>query len=427
MELPIELRTLTQEEIPAWGHFVATRGFGHRPGAVDRFTLRFLQDPHATLRHIIAAYALRTPSSAAPELVGCVRLFYRTLALCGDGSSSAPVIGWGEVCSDPDLRGKGIVGRVLREAKARMQGQDACACPGAAPAALALLHSAPSVSAMYARLGFAATLPIPYGQLPLGSAALEGLGEEGAPLPGHPRTRLRAVDFQADWQALEALRAAQAARLGLVGWAQRSQAYWQQWVSNAAKGAARVLEVQRSPPASSGAWQALAYGYARWREGAWRAMDWAACSSEEEAEAEGEGGGQGQLLPAFARHLLAAGVAQAAAAGDATPVPPSHPSQLLPSGQLALVMPLALLAEVGRRQLGQEALGEVQGLRDVGWMAMSLPSGGEGEGEGEGGAGGGSAAAAEGAGPTAGPSGALQTLQAAAAAGKFIVFGADNI
>ena len=339
-----------------------------------------------------------------------MRLFFRSLALRADGSASASVTGWGEVCSEPELRGRGIVGLVLREALARMHGGGG---GGAAPppCALALLHAAAGVASMYEKFGFAACLPIPYGQLAVGRS-LPPAPAPAAALPGHPRARLRAADFDADWAALEALRAAQAARLGLVGWTLRSEAYWRRWVRYAARSAALVLEVQRGGGAGSssaeaeGSYAIAAYGYARWREGAWRAMDWVSVGGAAAAALGGGSGGapEAQALPllaAFAAALLAAGQAFHAAAGDAAPVPPQDASQLLPGGALALALPLALLQDVCGGGGGGEAR-EAPALADRGWMALDLRP---------------QAASAEG--------GALQALAAAAAQGKFLAYPAD--
>ncbi len=350
--------------------------------------------------------------------MGCVRLFFRTLALRADGSASASVCGWGEVCSEPELRGRGIVGLVLREALARVR----AAAAGAPPCALALLHAAAGVASMYEKFGFAACLPIPYGQLAVGrclapAPAPAAAAAAAAALPGHPRARLRAVDFDADWQALEALRAAQAGRLGLVGWTLRSEAYWRRWVRYACRGAACVLEVQQQQQqqqqqqegaesgGSSGGYAIVAYGYARWREGAWRAMDWASVGGAAAAALGSGGAGQPPLLAAFAAALLAAGHAFQAAAGDAGPVAPLDASLLLPCGSLALALPLALLRDVCSGSGGGGAAAaavEAPALADRGWMALDLaPPGGEG-------------------------GGALAALAAAAAQGSFLIFPADN-
>ena len=351
-------------------------------------------------------------------MVGCVRLFFRSLALRADGSASASVTGWGEVCSEPELRGRGIVGLVHRAALARMHGGGG---GGAAPppCALALLHAAAGVASMYEKFGFAACLPIPYGQLAVGRSLPPAPAPAAAPaaLPGPPRARQRAAGFDADWAALEALRAAQAARLGLVGWTLRSEAYWRRWVRYAARSAALVREVQRGGGAGSssaeaeGSYAIAAYGYARWREGAWRAMDWVSVGGAAAAALGGGSGGGGggggapeaqalPLLAAFAAALLAAGQAFHAAAGDAAPVPPQDASQLLPGGALALALPLALLQDVCGGGGGEAR--EAPALADRGWMALDLRP---------------QAASAEG--------GALQALAAAAAQGKFLAYPAD--
>jgi predicted GNAT family N-acyltransferase len=119
-------------------------------------------------------------------VVGCVRLFFRSLALRADGSASASVTGWGEVCSEPELRGRGIVGLVLREALARMRGGGGGGGAAAPPCALALLHAAAGVASMYEKFGFAACLPIPYGQLAVGRSLPPAPAPAPAALPASP-------------------------------------------------------------------------------------------------------------------------------------------------------------------------------------------------------------------------------------------------
>ena len=418
------VRSPTLEEIPTWGHFVATRGFAHRPGPVDRFTQRFVCDPSARPSHIVAAYGARA-EGGAEEVVGCVRLFFRTLALCGDGSASAAVVGWGEVCSDPDLRGRGIVGLVLREAVARMErgeAREGAALPPPPPASFALLHAAPAVLSLYEKYGFVAgTLPILYGRVAVGraGAALPAPPAPLAPLLGHPLARVRPVDFDADWAALEALRARQAARLGLAGWTLRSEAYWRQWVRNACRGQALVLELQAAAPGEGRApapHAPAAYGYVRWREGAWRLMDWAAAGSEGSGGEGSSGSASPALLTDFMGVLLAAGHAFHAAAGDAGVPSPLEPALLLPGERLVVAAPLAVVRDV----CGGEGAGEeVEALRDIGWMAKA-PLAGAGAEAGAGGPGAPSASSGASGSP-------LHTLQAAAARGKFVIFNADNI
>ena len=74
--------------------------------------------------------------------------------------------------------------------------------------------------------------------------------------------------------------------------------------------------------------------------------------------------------------------------------PCAESQRVQPGGALRLAFPLAVLGDVG----GGGA-GEVEALRDQGWMARDLSAKGE----------------------------ELAALQAAAAAGKFVIFNADNI
>jgi hypothetical protein len=328
-------------------------------------------------------------------VVGGARLFDRLFWVSdcsggGGGGYAARMLGWGEVSSDPELRGQGIIGRVLGELTARME---AAAGERAAPprAALSLLHAAPAVVGLYAKFGFCApgVLRIPYARLPVAWAAPAPGGGGGGSLPAEPRGvpgapqwRVRCVDFARDASALAALREGALARAGAAGWTLRSGAYWARWVANACRGRAGVLEASRGE--GGGGWAPAAYGFARWREGAYRLMDWA-----------GEGGlGGGAPLRALLEALLGDAAELAREADPATPTP----ADAAGGGAAALAVPLVLAGDLAPPGA---APAEEPALADVGWLAR--PLGG-----------------AEGA-------RALEELTAASERGKFIIFGADNI
>jgi len=377
---------LTLAEMEQWGTFCAARGFAHRVGPADRFTRRFSEDPSASLDQIVTAVR-------GGAVVGGARLFDRTVWVsdCGGGSGgggdgyAARLLGWGEVCSDPELRGQGIVGRVLAELAARMEA--AAGERAAAPrAVLGLLHAAPGVAGLYAKFGFSApgALRVPYARLPVAWAPAAAAGGEGAlpaaprAVPGAPGWRLRRVDFAADAGALAALREGTLSRAGVAGWTLRSGAYWARWVANACRGRAGVLEEE-----GVNGWAPAAYGFARWREGAFRLMDWAAVG----------GLGGGAPLRALLEALLADAAALAAAADPTAPSPADGAG-----GAGTLAVPLALAGELAPRGA---AVAEDAALADLGWLVR--PLGG-----------------AEGA-------RALAALSAASERGKFLVQGADNI
>jgi hypothetical protein len=367
--------------------YCAARGFSHRVGPADRFIKRFTEDETATLEQVVTAVR-------GGVVVGGARLFDRMVWVSdcggncsggggggGGGGYAVRLLGWGEVSSDPDLRGQGIVGRVLAELSARME---RAAGEGAPPprAALGLLHAAPGVAGLYAKFGFSepGVLRIPYARLRVAWAG--GGGGEPLPaapraVPGAPQWRVRRVDFSADAPALAALREGALARAGAAGWTLRSGGYWARWVANVCRGRAGVLETE-----AGGVWAPTAYGFARWREGAFRLMDWAG--------AGGLGGG------APLRALLEALLADAAELAAADPTAPTPADALGGAGTLAV--PLALAADLAPPGA---VLEEDGALRDVGWLVRPL-GGAEG-------------------------TRALEALVAASERGKFLVLGADNV
>jgi hypothetical protein len=163
----------------------------------------------------------------------------------------------------------------------------------------------------------------------------------------------------------------------------RGGAYWRQWVRNACKGRAGVL--------CDGSGAIVAYGYVRWREGAYRVMDWAC-----------QGGLEGGLVHPFLLALTRDAVVMV----DTTTPPPFTHSAGTPlgeGGQCTCVMPLALAQDVMGSGGEGGVVEEEEALCDKGWMARALDGAGElGEA-------------------------ALATLRAAAERKKFIVYQADNI
>jgi hypothetical protein len=364
--LPLTIRSLSSaDEVPAWSTFVGTRGFAHRAGDPGRFLSRFTADATAAHSRVLVA-TLPDAAAAAPRFVGGVRLVERSIALDCGGARAAHVVGWADVCSEPDLRGRGIVGALLAEARTRTDALTAeCEARDGAPA-VALLHAAEAVRGLYEKFGFArGRLDVAYARVHLraapGAGADAGVGVGAAARAlgdgGSAGLAVERADFPAGWRELDALRASTLSRCRVVGATARDGAYWTRWVPITAPTAL----VLRRP--ADGA--LLAYGAVVARDGVLRVVDWARAAELGVADAR-----------AFLRECVRA--ACGALADDAS-----------------VAMPLAL----ARDALGGEDVVADAAVSDVGWMVRAGNAKGED---------------------------AVALLAAAAADGRFCVFVADS-
>jgi hypothetical protein len=365
--LPLTIRSLSSvDEVPAWSTFVGTRGFAHRAGDPGRFLSRFNADVTATHSRVLVATL--PDAAAAPRLVGGVRLVERSIALDCGGARAAHLVGWADVCSEPDLRGRGIVGALLAEARTRTDALTAeCEARDGAPA-IALLHAAEAVRGLYEKFGFArGRLDVAYARVPLraapgvGADADAGVGVGAAARAlgegGSAGLAVARADFSRGWRELDALRASTLSRCRVVGATARDGAYWTRWVPITAPTA---LALRR--PADGAL---LAYGAVVARDGVLRVVDWARAAELGAADAR-----------AFLREC--ARVACGALADDAS-----------------VAMPLAL----ARDALGGEDVASDAAVSDAGWMVRAGSAKGED---------------------------AVALLAAAAADGRFCVFVADS-
>lgn len=190
----------TFADLAGWGQLCA-RGFSHRPGAPDRFYRKYFADPTAHLewtRVVVCAEDNR--------LVGSVRIFDRTWNIEGQEVQCA---GLGEVCTDPDFRGKGISTMMLVDAVQF--------CEHKTGARFSALHAATAVAPLYKRFDYT-LLTVPYARFRFGSDVVVGSFPLRAPL------------FADDWRELQAAYEATIARLGQVGATVRNREYWEQWM-----------------------------------------------------------------------------------------------------------------------------------------------------------------------------------------------------
>jgi GNAT superfamily N-acetyltransferase len=338
--LALSIRALTADEVPVWSAFVGTRGFAHRSGDPGRFLARFVADATASHTRVLVATLVDDAAAAAPRLVGSMRLIERTVML--PGGARARVIGWADVCSDPELRGRGIVGTVLAEARTRT---DALAEEWEArdgTPVFALLHAAEAVRGLYEKFGFVrGRLDVAYARVRVNAdagiearAVAGGVGAGARPLiGGSAGLTVARADFGALWRELDALRTSTVARCALVGTIVRDASYWSRWLPVTA---ATALELRGDDGALR------AFGAVVARDGLLRVVDWARAS---------------ELDPRDARIFLreCARVASAAAlADDAT-----------------VAMPLVL---------ARDALGAAESadstVSDSGWMLCALGRGG---------------------------------------------------
>jgi len=273
------------------------------------------------------------------------------------------------------------MGAVLREGVRRMEStpsREEDGLEGPAPL-LAMLHCGPTVEGLYAKFGFSQGLPIPYARLFVGPWPSWAM-DEGAPDPLPSQctpcptlehglsTAIRLVNFASDYEALNALRTEQVERCGVIGWTPRNREYWLQWVNNSCKGRAGVFISQGEIP------RVIAYGYVRWRDGAYRVMDWANEKGFSEVSAK-----------AFLQVLC-----QDAHRSDKSSPPPHHEPQ---SCNVAIPLPLAVDI------FGKDKVTEAVDLCDNGWMVRALGELGNAP---------------------------MDNLKLAAEASRFIIFQADN-
>jgi hypothetical protein len=320
---PFKLRVLSGvDEVPVWGKFCGERGFGHRAGLRDRFTTRFLADPTASPSRVIVA-----ADQGSDCIVGSVRLVEREVGL--EGGASARVVGYADVCSDPDLRGRGIVGILLTEAGARsafLAGEW-----GVGGKYASLLHAATGVAGLYEKFGFTRSrLRVPCCNLTL-TRASETLPAGFA---------VRSADYQRDASALEEMRAGMLRRVRAVGGVVRSLAYWQTWVPATTRSGGVVLT------RSDG--RIVAYAAVVCRENVLRVFDWAYGGDEAAKDS--------QLLQSF---LVAACLAAPGREAD-------HDSVF------KLAMPLLLAQDALEKNGDSAALEEDTAVSDDGWMGRCL-------------------------------------------------------
>lgn len=207
-------------EVEAWGALCA-RGFAHRPGDPRRFIVKYRADPTAKRDNIRVVVEGGAAGGVTP-LLGSVRVFERSFNVCGATVGAA---GLGEVCTDPDARGKGVANVLLADALQHSEG-----VPGAA---FGVLHAAPTVAGLYARFGFVGGLRIAYARVRTDAARAPAGGALAATTTDGARLCVRAADLAADWPAMAALHPAFMAAMGATAFVRREPAggYWARWIA----------------------------------------------------------------------------------------------------------------------------------------------------------------------------------------------------
>jgi GNAT superfamily N-acetyltransferase len=417
-------------ELERWARFCAARGFAHRGGAPDRFLTKFVADPARRIdwtlmglvpRQDVEMNAAPVPEPADPSLVpgpvvplsegaeetgteptivGSVRMFDRTVDVNG---RAVRQIGWGEVCTDPFVRGRGVAAAVLGRALAVMEGDEASSpspspCSPALPFSVSLLHAAIPVMPLYEKYGYR-SIVTENGWLKLG-----GEGEEGGtgvsfrraslPRPGPAGSE----DPDGDIPALQRVHRAtfSGALCGVTGWVHRggdegasssasasadgssgggssggslapgARAYWREWIPHATKGALWVAE-------KDGA--VLAYAAAHWRNDSLRLVDFGI----DEGRCEGGGGG-GAGASRVVRALLRAAYQGAWLADRPVGAGAAPGGGSGAGGELrapALLVPVPVLAWIVGRDAARDSVSPAD--CDPGWMVRPLGEGAGGE------------------------------------------------
>lgn len=305
----------SDKEVERWGIFCATRGFVHRPGPTDRFYRKYQNDPTHRLEWVIIAYQ-NNPDTVieSKPIIGSVRLFDRVVYVPNSNSntSSSPIgiLGWGEVCTEPNLRGKGIANKVLLYAITIME-QYHHHNPDYK---LSLLHAATTVMPLYEKFGFR-SIQIKHGSLKL----LASLTNQSIVLPLTNDTmehiplfssvdkeihkdrkltvRLAEIPSQSSQSSstlprwddvpdlMEIYRDTHETLLASTwktGMIERTEEYWRSWIPFAARGHLWVLEEEittepssasLSVPTTTRTKRLIGYACAHWRNDTLRLMD----------------------------------------------------------------------------------------------------------------------------------------------------------
>lgn len=297
-------------EILSWGMFSGERGFGHRPGAKDRFYKRYLADPTAQPHLVRAAFL------PCGRIIGSCRLFVRDILLPTNGKDALKnedgsdlykalsseehglqvirSFGWGEVCSDPDWRGRGVAAQVLNDVTQLMEklcseskapefstafGMDETSAEPVenTKPLITLLHAADNVQGLYQKYGFQ-SLTIPYSRLPLTS-----LGDAENTHPPelssvvtlfNEEFTLRAVDLVQDIPSLMRLHKNFISTTRCYGTTHRSAEYWSRWMKNVNDGS-RMWVLESKPSNMDEPPEILAYCTVQCKGGMFKIIDMA--------------------------------------------------------------------------------------------------------------------------------------------------------
>jgi predicted GNAT family N-acyltransferase len=299
----LTVRSLSNlSELISWSNFCASRGFGHRgPGDSQRFANKFQSDTSARLDWVLICTSPRTScgipldipaqqlhplsppslpvtllSNTTSEsenldnsdvILGSCRLFSRRIFI-GKEEGFVNAIGWGEVCSEPEMRGRGVAGAVLTKALELTIATSSSllsSIEADASHSIALLHAAAGVQGLYQKFGFTAPLRAQYRVLPYSY-----LIQKQQKFIASTHIVIRKADFEKDVSEFQRLHINTVESLNLVGWTDRNEAYWKDWIRFTSRDHTWVLEDMEvaSEP------RLLAYACAQWqRDGVLKVCD----------------------------------------------------------------------------------------------------------------------------------------------------------
>jgi len=308
-------------------------------------------------------------------ILGSCRLFTRSLFVQGE-SRFTRAIGWGEVCSEPEMRGRGVAGAVLTKALEMSLTAGGGGGDEMDKHSIALLHAAAGVQGLYQKFGFTAPLRAEYG---LWVPPLISPFDVSRQLRDQ-QVFIRKADFEKDVSELQRLHQHTVTCLSLIGWTERSAAYWSEWIRLTSRDHMWILEDKHEDKhdAATTPPRLLAYACAQWqRDDSLKLCDFGfsdTCTKQQASLLLSSALTKGWLAtssrPPSANTVHRGTQASSDSISHMLPTAKDHASLLpAPPSLPSLVTPLAVLQWLDDKE---EKVVAVPELADTSWMVRSL-------------------------------------------------------